>query len=82
MSKFDKLANFQKSYFSKGVPVGGKIKFVAHLRAYGVYSALYGTSQSAERLSERGGFAPEELDQFYPEWRSYIIEPKTGGQSK
>lgn len=52
---------------------GGRISYVAHLRAYGVYSAMYGTSQSAERLAERGGFGQEELDFFYPEWRNYII---------
>ena len=53
----------------------GKIPFVVHLRAYGVYSEMFGKSQTAERLAERGGFAPGELDVFYPEWRKYIKKP-------
>lgn len=33
-------------------------------RAYAVYSAMYGTQQSLERLAERGGFDNSELDVF------------------
>lgn len=53
----------------------GYIYFHAHLRAYAIYSYFYGTSQSAVRLAERGGFGEEELDMFYPEWRNHIIQP-------
>lgn len=67
--RFPEKAKYQKSWGKTGY-----ISYLAHLRAYGVYSALYGTSQSAYRLSERGGFGEVELDEFYPEWRNYIIE--------
>ena len=53
---------------------GRYITFEAHLRAYAIYSAIYGTQQSAERLAERGGFGTSELDVLYPEWRNYIIK--------
>lgn len=49
------------------------ITYAAHLRAYAIYSAIYGTSQSADRILERGGFAQEELDIFYPEWRNHLV---------
>lgn len=37
-------------------------------RAYEKYSARYGRAQSLERLAERGGFGPGEMDDLYPEW--------------
>lgn len=37
--------------------------------AYKNYSALYGTSQSLERLMQRGGFGRSEMDMFCPGWR-------------
>lgn len=37
--------------------------------AYSVYAGRYGTSQSLERLAQRGGFAPSEMDNFLPDWR-------------
>lgn len=37
--------------------------------AYSVYSALYGRGQSLERLAQRGGFGPCEMDNFLPDWR-------------
>jgi hypothetical protein len=52
----------------------GLITYEAHLRAYAIYSAIYGTSQSADRLAERGGFGEEELSIFYPEWRNHIVK--------
>ena len=42
--------------------------------AYSVYSARYGTSQSLERLADRGGFGPEEMDMFLPDWRERCDE--------
>ena len=42
--------------------------------AYSVYSARFGTSQSLERLAERGGFGPEEMDMFLPDWRERCDE--------
>lgn len=38
-------------------------------QAYSVYSARYGKAQSLERLAERGGFGPSEMDEFVPDWR-------------
>lgn len=43
-------------------------------KAYAVYAANYGTSQSLERLAERGGFAPSEMDAFHPSWREETDE--------
>ena len=37
--------------------------------AYEDYAARYGRSQSLQRLAERGGFAPEEMDVHLPGWR-------------
>lgn len=37
--------------------------------AYSVYAARWGGSQSLERLAERGGFHPGEMDEFLPNWR-------------
>lgn len=42
----------------------GTITWAEHLEAYSGYSALYGKSQSAERLAERGGFSYGELQEF------------------
>ncbi|CAM3463382.1 hypothetical protein COSO111634_16555 [Corallococcus soli] len=41
-------------------------------RAYADYSRRYGTSQSLERLAERGGFGPTELDVHVPGWRKEV----------
>lgn len=38
--------------------------------AYSVYSGMYGRGQSLERLAERGGFGPSEMDTFLPDWRT------------
>ena len=45
--------------------------------AYSVYSARYGTSQSLERLAERHGFGPSEMDDFLPDWRERCDEIRT-----
>lgn len=46
-------------------------------KAYSVYVARFGSNQSLARLSERGGFWSEEMDEFYPAWREEI-EPTEG----
>jgi hypothetical protein len=43
-------------------------------KAYSVYAARYGRSQSLERLAERGGFGPSEMDEFLPGWRDEVSE--------
>lgn len=42
----------------------GTISWAEHLEAYAAYSKRYGTSQSAERMAERGGFSRGELKMF------------------
>lgn len=51
----------------------GHITWEAHLKAYEVYAEKY-YDQSAERVAERGGFGQEELDEYFPDWRRYIIK--------
>ena len=43
-------------------------------RAYSVYVGRYGQGQTLERLAERGGFAPSEMDEFVPGWREEADE--------
>ena len=42
----------------------GSISWEEHLLAYAGYSHRYGTSQTAERMAERGGFDYAELVMF------------------
>lgn len=54
---------------------GGKsIPWSVAEKAYEVYSRKYGSSQSLERLAERGGFGVGEMDEFYPNWRNEVEE--------
>lgn len=39
----------------------GTIRWEEHLAAYSDYAMRYGSSQTAERLAERGGFGYQEL---------------------
>lgn len=39
----------------------GTISWADHLRVYDAYARRFGTSQSAERLAERGGFGVGEI---------------------
>lgn len=45
--------------------------------AYSVYAARYGRGQSLERLAERAGFCPDEMDMFLPDWRERCAEIAT-----
>lgn len=49
-----------KSHGREPIPPGW-ISWAEHLKAYADYSGRYGTSQSAERLAQRGGFGFLEL---------------------
>jgi hypothetical protein len=49
---------------------GRTIPWPVAQRAYEAYAKLYGTSQSLERLADRGGFHPDELDRLLPGWRT------------
>lgn len=44
-------------------------------RAWAVYAQLHGTSQSVERLAERGGFNWGEMDLYLPGWRELARRP-------
>lgn len=62
-----KRAPVQSNRFENGTQrkVGpGTIAWAEHLEAYSAYSSQYGTSQSAGRLAERGGFGYNELTDF------------------
>lgn len=43
-------------------------------KAYSVYAARYGRDQSLERLAERGGFGPSEMDTYHLTWREESSE--------
>jgi len=51
-----------------GKPHPTKIPWDVADLAYSVYSAKYGREQSLERLAQRGGFGPGEMDVFLPDW--------------
>ena len=42
----------------------GTVTWAEHEEAYTAYAARFGTSQSAERLAERGGFGYQEMTHF------------------
>lgn len=57
----------------QGYPPG--IPWEMHLRAYAVYSSLYGPQYALIDLEGRrcrGGFHARELDQFIPGWREEL----------
>lgn len=41
-------------------------------KAYANYVKRFGSSQSLERLAERGGFSWWEMDDQYPDWRKEV----------
>lgn len=43
-------------------------------KAYSVYAARHGLSQSLEDLARRGGFGVEEMDLYHPAWREEVSE--------
>lgn len=52
----------------------GSVPWEVAEKAYAKYSALYGTSQSLERLAERAGFGHWEMDDLHgPGWRETFI---------
>lgn len=61
-------------YSGPGIFGGGLITWEAHLKAWEGYYEEYGPIQSAETVADRGGFSAEELDDFYPEWKNYIVK--------
>ncbi len=51
---------------------GKKIPFSLAEIAYKEYVKRYGRGQTLERLGERGGFYPEEMDELCPGWREQL----------
>lgn len=64
----------QRSYDRGVKPHPMEIPWSVAELAYSQYAARYGTSQSLQRLSERGGFGPHEMDLFLPDWRERCDE--------
>jgi len=63
----ERRAPVQGDHIERGIDIPpGTITWAEHLLAYAAYSKRYGTSQSAERLAERGGFGYLELVMFLP----------------
>ena len=61
--------------YEKGVkPHPMQIPWSVAELAYSSYAARYGTSQSLERLGQRGGFGPGEMDMLLPDWRERCDE--------
>ena len=52
---------------------GGTIPWAVAELAYISYAQRSGSSQSLERLAERGGFGVEELDVLLPDWRDRCV---------
>lgn len=50
--------------------------------AYADYAARYGYDQSLERLAERGGFDPREMDQHLPGWRDVVNATKAAAKAE
>lgn len=48
---------------------GGTIPWAVAEIAYREYVERFGSSQTLERLAERGGFSEGEMDMLYPDWR-------------
>lgn len=65
----DKRFPIQTSSRYSGPPHPTSIPWHVADLAYSVYARRYGRSQSLERLAERGGFGPCEMDDFLPNWR-------------
>jgi hypothetical protein len=62
----------------KRFPVGGlgasplMIPWALAEEAYAAYARRHGRSQSIERVAERGGFSPEEMDRLRPGWAGVV----------
>lgn len=67
-------AKCQQRYFPllserEAAPHPRRIPWGVADEAYAAYAARHGTGQSLERIAERGGFAPCEMDELLPGWR-------------
>lgn len=74
MSEAQRMFPIQRERGAKAYPT--QIPWSIAELAYSVYSSKYGKDQSLERLAERHGFAPSEMDEFLPDWRERCDEIK------
>ena len=61
-----------------GPYAGATIPWAVHVVAWERYAIVFPGSardQDAERIAERGGFSPTELDTLVPDWRSSVERP-------
>lgn len=65
-----KMFPIQRTYKRGTRPYPTKIPWEIAELAYSVYVNDHsGGNQSIEKVAERGGFGPEEMDLFLPDWR-------------
>jgi hypothetical protein len=64
-------ATQQQREFPVMLPRGSRrmIPWAIGVEAWQEYAKKHGTSQSVERIAERGGFGEGEMDEFVPTWR-------------
>jgi hypothetical protein len=60
---------------------GSSIPWYIAEKAYTVYQHRWRTSQTLERLAERGGFCVSEMDEFHPAWRDEVAEYECATQT-
>lgn len=65
----EKMFPIQRQHRYEGAAYPTQIPWSVADLAYSVYRNRYGAEQSLERLAERGGFGPGEMDEFLPDWR-------------
>lgn len=64
-----KMFPIASSYGYTGPAFPKSIPWSVAEKAYSVYVATGGRSQTLERLAERGGFHAQEMDEYHPTWR-------------
>lgn len=69
----DRKFPIQRSHDKSVKPYPMEIPWSVAELAYSVYVATYGEG-NLERIAERGGFGPEEMDRFLPDWRERTDE--------
>ena len=71
----EKMFPIQVNYRDRDkAPFPTQVPWSVAEKAWSTYQAQYGTGQSLERMAERGGFSPGEMDMFHPKWREECEE--------
>lgn len=65
---------FPVIYSRNSKPGPTRIPWSVAQKAYSLYAAQNGCSQSLEDLCSRGGFGDNEMDRYYPQWREEVSE--------